>query len=318
MLETSFVGDWRIVVTQHDASWSQRVIVKNTAAGQQVLAGTVGLHLNVQGNGTSPWQLTIEHNDGSGWTSNDLRVDPRQISGASITQMVRSDDSPTTGDRDYNDLVVRVEKLGMVDQPSAPFAVWPATMQVMPEGIFETALGQYFLAVTIRNIWTEPWPAQAAVGLTTRCRSWLEAGGVVVDDMWTANDQAAVGQEVVGGRVLVGPLATWKTRVTYFKVAVSGAQVRKHNVEIEVLQPSAEDLDHLNRKARATMLVTRTTYDAATNTFVASCDRGSLRAAVKELTVDYHTFKRAVARARELFASGGGTPPGGTGTGLSS
>ena len=106
MLETSFVGDWRIVVTQHDASWSQRVVVKNTAAGQQILAGTVGLHLNVQGNGTSPWQLTIEHNDGSGWSSNDLRVDPRQISGASITQMVRSDDSPTTGDRDYNDLVV--------------------------------------------------------------------------------------------------------------------------------------------------------------------------------------------------------------------
>src|SRR6266852_3912409 len=183
MIEANFVGDWRVVVTGHDASWSQRVVVRDTAAGQQILAGNVGLHLDVFGNGTSPWRLTIEHNDGSGWSSNDLRLDPRQISGASIFQVIRSDDSPATGDQDYNDLVIRLEKLGMVDQPSAPFAVWPATMQVMPEGIFEAALGRYFLAVTIRNIWTEPWPAEAAVGLTSRCRSWLQAGGIVSDDV---------------------------------------------------------------------------------------------------------------------------------------
>ena len=304
MLNTTLVGDWRVVIQSRDAAWSQRVVVKNAAGGLHVLNGNVGLHFDVQGDGVTPWQLGIEHNDGSGWTPSDLRLDPRQITGSLIMQVIRSEDVPVGGDADYNDLIVRVEKLGMVDQPSCPFAVRPSTMQVMPEGIFEASLGRYFLAVTVRNVWTETWPVQTAVGLTARCRSWLHAGGMIIDDAWSVNDLAAVGQEVVGGRVRVGPLSPWQTRVIYFKVDVSGAQVRKHNVEVEVLEPTAEELDHLNRKAIAPMSVSRTTFDATKKVFVSTCDHGSMTVAIKELTVDYHTFKRAVGCARELFRPG--------------
>jgi hypothetical protein len=319
MLQTNLLGDWRVIVQSQNAAWPQRVVIENAAGGTHVIAGTPGLRLDVQGNGTTGWQLSIEHNDGSGWSPNDLRLDPRQIVGSSITQVIRSlDDVPPVGNPPYDDLVVRIEKLGMVDQPSCPFAVWPATMQVMPQGIFEASLGRYFLAVTVRNIWTEPWPALAAVGLTARCRNWLQAGGVIVEDTWSARDLAAVGQEVIGGRVRVGPLPPWETRVIYFKVDVSGAQVRKHNVEIEVLEPAAEDLDHLNRRAIAPMSVSRTTYDATKQVFLGTCDHGTMTAAIKELTVDYHTLKRAVGRARELFqggAAGGSEGPGSGGMG---
>lgn len=319
MLQIPFVGDWRIVVTQHDAAWAQRVLVTNTLNGQQTLSGIVGQQLDVQGNGTSPWQLSIEHNDGSGWGSNDLRPDPVVVSGSSMTQLIWSDDSPVTGDRDYNDLVVRVEKLGMVDQVIPPFAVWPATMQMMPDGIFEASLGPFFMAVTVRNIWTQTWPAQAAVGLTSRCRNWLQAAGVTVDDFWSASDQAAVGQTVSGGRVLVGALEAWQTRVVYFKVDVSNAQARKEGVEIEVLEPAAEDLDHLNRKARAPMRISRTTYDATNHVFVGACDRGTMTVAVRNLTVDYHSLKRAAGAALRMFQMGGSTSgiPGQLGTGCS-
>jgi hypothetical protein len=313
MLELTLVGDWRVVVQSRDAAWAQRVVITNAVGGPQVLDGTVGLILDVQGNEQTPWQLSIEHNDGSGWVPNDLAPDAQVISGSSITQVVWSEDSPGGGDDDYNDLVVRLEKLGMVDQPSNPFAVWPTAMQVMPEGIFEASLGRYFLAVTVRNVWTQAWPVQAAVGLTARCRNWLQAGGVVVDEAWSVDDLAVVGQAVAGGLVQVGPLAPWAATVVYFKVDVTNAIVRKHNVEIEVLEPAAEDPDHLNRKAMAPMCVSRTTYDAPNGVFRSVCDRGTMTAAVKELTVDYHSFKRAVGRARELFATSAGTGTGGAG-----
>jgi hypothetical protein len=137
---------------------------------------------------------------------------------------------------------------------------------------------------------------------------------VIVDDAWTANDQAMVGQQVSAGRVFVGPLAPWDTRIIYFKVDVTNAQVRKHQVEIEVLEPAAEDLDHINRKARAPIQVSRTTFDSTNQTFTGACDRGTMNVAVKELAVDFHTFKRAVGRAIDLFASSSGGGGGGGGS----
>src|SRR5262249_31645369 len=111
----------------------------------------------------------------------------------------------------------------------------------------------------------------------------------------------------------------WESRLIYFKVDVSSGQVGKHNVEVEVLEPVAEDLNHINPKARAPMQVSRTTYDPTTKTFVGSCDRGTITVSIKRLTVDYHTFKRSVGRLRELMQSGGvGGGTGSTGTSGSS
>jgi hypothetical protein len=311
--ELTFVGDWRIVVQSRDAGWDQRVVAEGVEAGTQILGGSPGMTMDVYGLDQTPWTLRIEHNPGDGWSPNWLRAGPKNIAGAQISQVVESEDITTPqSDRDFNDLVVRLEKLGMVDQPRRPFAVWPGTVQMTPEGVFETAFGRYFLGVRVRNVWTEPWPAGTRVAITDRCRSWLAAGGVTVVDAWSAPDQAAVGQDVVGGRVLVGDLAPWESRLVYFKVDVSAAWVRKHQVEVAVVDPVAEDLGHLNRRARAPIFVSRTTYDSTRGVFVAECDRGTLTMAVKELVVDYSTLKRAIGRARELFGEGG---PGGGGGG---
>jgi hypothetical protein len=309
--EISLIGDWRIVVQSRDAKWDQRGVVLGALGGAQTLPGSPGAHLDVRGDEQTPWTFSIQHDDGSGWDPSDLAPGTVTVAGSTITQVVGSEDDPG-GDADYNDLVVRFEKLGMVDEPSNPFAVWPATMQVMPEGIFEAALGRYFLAVTVRNVWTRTWPVQAAVGLTARCRTWLAAGGVTVVDAWSAEDLAAVGQQVTAGHVRVGALQPWARTVVYFKVDVGGAAVRKHNVEVEVIEPAAEDLDHLNRRASAPMCVSRTSYDVGAAVFRSVCDRGTMTVAVKEMTVDFHTFKRAVGRARELFAAGTGTGSGGS------
>ncbi|MFX1374564.1 MAG: hypothetical protein ACFFA0_02020 [Promethearchaeota archaeon] len=299
----NFVGDWRIVIQSRSASWNQRVIVENTANGTQILAGIAGLTLDVYGVEQNPWELRIQHNDGEhGWQNSWLKPGARVISGSSITQIIESEDITTSSsDLDYDDLVIRLEKLGMVDQPTRPFAILPSAMQVMPDGIFEATLGRYFMAVRVRNIWTEIWPVDSMVGLTQRCRQWLATGGIVVDDTWSNADQASVGQEVINGRIRVGALKNWESQLIYFKVDVTQARIGKHNIEVEVLEPVAEDLDHLNRKARSQIFISRTTYDVDQKVFISNCNQGTLTFAVKELTVDYNTFKRAIGRAREIF-----------------
>ena len=240
--ELTVVGDWRIVVQSRDAGWDQRVVAQGGEAGTQILGGSPGMTMDVYGVDRTPWTLRIEHNPGDGWSPNWLRPGPKNIAGTHITQVVESEDITTpASDRDFNDLVIRLEKLGMVDQPQRPFAVWPGTVQMTPEGVFETAFGRYLMAVRVRNVWTEPWPAGTRVAITGSCRSWLAAGGVTVVDAWSAADQAAVGQDVVGGRVLVGDLDPWESQLVYFKVDVSAARVAKHQVEVAVAAPVAED-----------------------------------------------------------------------------
>jgi len=303
----SIVGDWRIIIQSRDAAWAQKVILFNTASGTQTLNGSPGSVLDIYGLDGNSWELHIQHNDGlHSWQDSWLKPTTKNVIGSSITQIIESeDDIGPNSDRDFNDLVIRLEKLGMVDQPARPFAVWPATMQITPDGMFETALGRYFMAVRIRNIWTEPWPVDTVVGLTQRCRQWLGTGGIVVHDYWSLEDQAAVGQEVVNGRIRVGALQPWELRIIYFKVDVSHSSVRKHNIEVQILQPVAENLNHINRKATNQIFVSETVYDAAQKVFVSQCDHGTLTVAVKELMVDYHSFKRAIGKARELFSNGG-------------
>jgi hypothetical protein len=312
--ELTFVGDWRITVVSKSAGWSQRVTTTGSSAGVAMVDGVPGHRLDIFGNNTAPWVLRIEHNDGStGWQPNWLRA-ISSIGGVRLSMTIDSEDI-TTGsstDADFNDLIIRVDKLGAVSQPVPPFAIRPETLQTMPEGIFEATLGRYFMAVRITNIFTSAWPASARVGLSARSRAWLAAGGVQVVDAWTANEQATLGQTVVNGRVAVGALAAWQSRLIYFKVDVAAAQVRKHQVELQVDSDfGAEPVELISKKAKAPMQVSRTTFDAATNTFTSRCDVGTLTAVVKALTVDHNSFKRALGVARRFMREGGGTGPGG-------
>lgn len=320
LTELSIVGDWRIRVRSKNAGFQQRVQALGTAVGNEQLAGVPGYTRDIYGNGQVPWRLKIQHNDSNtGWQDSWVREAAPPGGGpppvGTITRVIESEDLTTpTSDRDFDDLVVELQKLGMVAQPSRPHAIHPATLTMMPDGVFEATLGRHFMAVTVRNIWTRDWPAGATVGLTARSRQWLLAGGVRVIDGWSAGDQQTFDQQMTAdGRVVVGALPAWETRVVHFKVDVADAAPRKHQVEVDVAEP----LTHINRDARAPMMVTRTTYDATQGVFVSQCDRGRLVAAIRELTVDYNSLKRAVFRARELFGGGGTTPsgPGGAGGG---
>ncbi|QGN00136.1 hypothetical protein [Methylocystis parvus] len=281
------------------------------------MAGNPGAAIDIFGNGQSPWTLSIEHNDGvHGWQPNFIRG-TSAIAGPHLSWIVASEDDTTpSSDRDFNDLVIRLDKLGLVSQPTPPFAILPESLQAMPEGVFEATLGRYLMAVRIENIWTLPWPQTARVGLSDRCRAWLAAAGVNVIDSWSVKDQEALGQQVIGGRVVVGALEPWGTRRIYFKVDVANAQVRKHQVELQVVtDQGAEDIALLNKAARAPISVTRTTFDRARQAFVSRCDAGVMTASIKRMAIDLTTFKRAIGIARSigLGGAGGGQTGGGSG-----
>ncbi|HEX2685571.1 MAG TPA: hypothetical protein VHN14_03095, partial [Kofleriaceae bacterium] len=311
LTELSFVGDWRVTVVSKDAGFPQRVSAMGTAAGTVVLAGAPGASIDVLGDEVTPWTLRIEHNDGtSGWRPSWLRA-TSSLAGPRLEYLITSEDVTTpSSDRDFNDLVIRLDKLGMVSQPVPPFAILPENLQAMPEGIFEASLGRYFMAVRVMNIFTLAWPASAKVGVSDRCRAWLAAAGVTIVDTWSANEQATLGQTVVAGKVRVGALPPWASRLIYFKVDVSAAQVRKHQVELQVdSDQGAEPTALISKKAKAPIQVSRTTYDATRNVFVSACDAGTLTAAIKEMVVDHSTFKRAMGNARRIIRG----PDGGTG-----
>lgn len=304
----TFVGDWRITVVSKDADWAQRVVAEGAQGGTQTLPGALSASTQVFGADGAPWTLRIDHRDDDGnWAKSALQA-TSSVSGVRLEYIVRSEDNTTTSsDRDFNDLVIRLDKLGVVSQPVPPFAIRPETMQAMPEGVFEATLGRYFMAVRVVNIFGLTWPASARVGLSDRSRAWLHAGGVEIVDAWTADEQASVGQTVVNGRVAVGALPAGGSRLIYFKADVSRAQVRKHSVELQVdSDTGAEDTALISPKAKAPIQVSRTTYDAAAGTFVAQCDVGTLSANIKHLVVDYGSFKRAMGRARRLHDGGGG------------
>ncbi|KAK4450908.1 hypothetical protein QBC34DRAFT_459236 [Podospora aff. communis PSN243] len=323
--EIKFTGDWRITVTSRDASWGQRVVARGTTAGTQTLAGFVGTTMDVYGNDEATWTLSIDHDDGThGWQSSWIRG-LTSVGGAPyMSWRVESEDKTNPdSDRDFNDLVIRLDKLGMVGQPVPPFAVLPGTLQAMPEGVFEATLGRYLMAVRVQNIWTVPWPATSRVGLSDRCRGWLAAGGVSIVDAWSQKDEEAVGQRVVGGKVMVGPLEPWATRRIFFKVDVSRASARKHNVEPQVsTDQGSETVALISKSARAPMSVSRTTFNQARKAFVSECDVGVMTASIKGMKLDLNTFRRAVAILRGVGngggqggggASGGGQLPGGSG-----
>jgi hypothetical protein len=80
--------------------------------------------MDVYANGEAAWTLSIEHDDGThGWQPSFVRG-TTAIGGPHLSWVVESEDDTTpSSDRDYNDLVIHLEKLGMVGQPVPPFAI---------------------------------------------------------------------------------------------------------------------------------------------------------------------------------------------------
>jgi hypothetical protein len=300
--QLTFTGDARVTVQSTSSSKAERFVVQGSLT-DGIVAGTAGLFLDVVANGTQAWVLKLQFLSTSTqvWTDGEVRLGARTVTGARVTQMVEQEDDLSAGsDRDFNDLIVRVESVGTFSVPVAPMGIWPATLQVTPEGICDSAFGRHLLAVTVKNTGTENFSANAAVRLTDRCRQWLTAAGIVLTDTWSTTDAAVIGQTVTGAYATVGALRPGDSKRVYFKVDVAKAPARVYPIELQVGDP-ADAAGVVAPVARAQFLVSRTAFDACQNAFVTSCNQGSVTLAFRGLAVDRHTWKKAVGGALVQF-----------------
>ncbi len=288
-------GKWQITVTEREAAWDQRVVIHGSANADGAHPGIVGT--SFEADGDSPWSLTIEHNDGSGWAESLTDRTMIAVSGTDIHFAVLSEDIVTQPGGDYNDLVLEVRKVGpIIEIPIRPYAVRTDTFQMMPDGIFETFLGRYYMGVRVKNIWGLDFPADQMLDITQQSRNILASQGIQVLDSWEASELASLGQTMIGRRIVIGPLKQFETRTVFFKVDCTNAKPDKYNVQFESLRPTMPDPLSPNRKAVRKIYVSRSHYDALTKEMVSECPEGTLRLKLRKVLIDQTSARRALRR----------------------
>ncbi len=155
-------------------------------------------------------------------------------------------------------------------------AVWPATLQVMPEGILDTAFGRFFVGVRIQNAGAQTWPA-AEVHISARGRRILAAAGIAISDGWSSADAAAVGQAAPGEWVPISALAAGANQLVFFKLDVTDAIPGVHTLDLELRDPT---VPATLLRLSAPLSVARTNCHGAQRSFSTICDKGTLTASI--------------------------------------
>lgn len=114
-----FYGDWRVVIAQLNADFSQQVVIRGASSGSGVYSGVPGTIVTVSG---QEWTLTAEWNNNvdSGWQPSQLQeyVAYTLQEGLSITLNI--DDGLADGD--YNDMILVCQSLDSAVNPLLPAA----------------------------------------------------------------------------------------------------------------------------------------------------------------------------------------------------
>lgn len=319
-MQVPFAGKWRGTVTGRNAGFSQRVVVSGATSGNGAYNGVVGNSFVFE-NG----QAELQWNDGagSGWQSSGIISSIGQTSPLVVVRFVSADDNfPASRDGDYDDLQVRFEHL---DAPfevvQRPFSLERGSLQMMPDGIFDTSQGVQYMGVRIRNTWFFDWqsafPATGMkIGIAPASRTTLAGQGVIVRDDWSALEQQALGQTVDAGYVRVPDLRVGEETTIYFKVDVTNANPSKPEVGF-VSQSDAFDpnFDAPTRVVKKKIFISRSSYDKTAREVVAEVPEGTLRLKLQSVIMDRRTADPAVKELRRCLRSGGRGSSGGGGGG---
>lgn len=281
----NYRGRWRVTVIGKDSSWDQRVVISGATTGGGIITGVIGAAQLVDG---AMWSLNIEHNDGTGWSVNDVVAPDAMIeSGANLSQVVRSKDQTRPGDPVPNDLILRVEKIGpMFDLSVRPYAVDAATLAMLPDGIFVGLNGVQMMGVEIRNTWGRAFHADSLLEISALGRATLASFGVIVRDGWSPQMLAATQQTQLGGSMRLPPLEVGERFTLFFLLDAANAHRGKPPVEF-VLHRAAGDPDPNNsmRFNRRAIFIIELSFDGAAAEGVALLPEGRLSMKLKSVAV---------------------------------
>ena len=280
-------GRWRLQVIEAIHTWENRFVVAGASTGNGAYTPDIGRVVHVDGLPT--WELRGEHIDPSNpgvWQASDMARLSRTQNGAELTYIIGAEDPLPT--RDFKDIQWDARFQGkMIDLPYRPYAVRVNDLFQMPDGVFETALGQYYMGVRVMNTWGEPLSATDVLDISSTSRVDLAARGIQVLDGWAQAELASFGQQQLGRGMVIGPLQPGASRTVYFKVDVSGASPRKHMVEFVCLNMAGTpDPNNDKRRATKAIFVSRSYIDSVTKEIVSEVRQGTLRMKLKEFAFD--------------------------------
>jgi hypothetical protein len=300
-----FRSRWQIVAQSREAAWSQRVVIAGSTNADGAYELAVGSSVEVDGDG---WSLLIQHNDGTGWADSLMRTRPLIEDGVRLWQVVESEDTTVGGDQDYNDYVLRVEKVGpMFEVIHRPAALNAASLEMFPDGIFVGLNGIQYMAVELQNTWGRAFHGDTVVTVSALGRQVLRSSGVEVLDAWTAEDLESTDQVLAGGGIEVGAVEVGESRTVYFKVDATGARPTTPPVQFHLYSAGGvPDISDPRRFDERKIFVAEVGFDFATNEAVARVPEGELRLELKSIVADRLGMEqvcRSLIRKRSVNAS---------------
>lgn len=301
-MSIQFYGHWNLQVTQAIHNWENRFRIEGAPTGSGTYPPTVGLDVVADG---ASWSLIAEYRESAAdsWKPSEMMIDPG-VDRVDIKAMVGAEDPLPS--RDFEDIQWEASYLGdtLLEIPYRPYAVRMTDLFQMPDGIFEAALGTYYMAVRVVNRWGLPFTGDHVLDITPESRATLAARGIQVIDTWSSSELATLGQSQLGTGIVLGDLVPGAARTVYFKVDVGEAAPRKHEVEFVCWNSSGMlDPDHAARRLRKNIFVSRTSIDKSTGEVISEVGEGTLRFNLKQFAFDRET---AYKGRRRLPRSPGG------------
>lgn len=288
-------GRWNLRVNEAVHTFENRFKVEGAISGGGTYPPTVGLNVAVDG---PSWLVTAEYRESAAdtWKPSEMRI-VTGLERVAIRATIGAEDPLPTPD--FKDIELNADYLDgtMLEIPYRPYAVRPQDLFEMPDGIFETAFGTYYMAVRVINRWGLPFTNNHVLDISATNRIELAGRGIQVIDAWSQSELESLGQMQIGTGMVLGPLTPGAARTVYFKVNVANASPRKHEVEFICRNMlGMSDPNHAARRVRKQIFVSRTTADTASGEIVVQVQEGTLRFRLRELAVDMKNGRKGRKR----------------------
>lgn len=295
-------GPWTLEVVKAIHNWENRYVIAHADSGSGTYGGQVGEVVDVEG---PAWTLNAQYkaHGTDVWRSSDMKI-------MSVPELVETDTIIGSEDPlpkpDFEDIQwkARFRGEGFFAIPVRPYALRPHDLMQMPDGIFEASLGAYYMAVRVENHWGLAFGPDHVLDISAQSRAELAIRNIFVLNNWSFSELESLGQRMSGTGISLEGLEPGQARTYYFKVNVSGARARKHDVTFAVFNRAGmADPANPKRFVRKQIFVSRTRIDPATHEIVSEVQEGEIRVKLREVAIDQ---KNAVKRRRPTVVHPGG------------
>ncbi len=286
-------GNWRLLTTKTIHTLKNRFRITGAESGNGTfdpVDGNVNHVTDING-----WDLIAEYqNSGeTSWNLSKMKLLSRIQNGAELKYVIGAEDPLPK--EDFEDIQWDANFEGrMIEVPYRPYAVRTTDVFQMPDGIFDTILGTYYMGVRVKNVWAEEFTATHTLDISNSSRSGLAAQGISIIDSWTAQELSRLGQVQTGRGISLHGLQPGQSKTIYFKVNVAAAAPRKYDIEFVHLDiAGTPDPHNPKRIAKKQFFVSSSHVDSTTGELVCNLKEGTIRMKLKEVGFDQKGARRA-------------------------